>query len=160
MIFLDFDDFESFPRPGYGYRTPEIADMSLEMTRFPCFPGYVLAESPIWADSWIWHDLMALKTRNTGFWWFWTPDTGFWWFRKLSGCLFRDDFLGFPCFWDDFPAFRMLLGWFCLLIASICLVYPLILAVSWIPDDFRTDLLDFECFPVSRAFYMLFGRIF
>jgi hypothetical protein len=43
-----------------------------------------------------------------------------------------------------------------LLIASICLVYPLILAVSWIPDDFRTDLLDFECFPVSRAFLHAF----
>ena len=43
-----------------------------------------------------------------------------------------------------------------MLIASICLVYPLILAVSWIPDDFRTDLLDFECFPVSRAFLHAF----
>ena len=71
MIFLDFEGFESFPRPGYGYRTPEIADMSLEMTRFPwisldlsrfCLlnpdmslemtpiPGYGLAESPISLD--------------------------------------------------------------------------------------------------------------
>ena len=71
MIFLDFEGFESFPRPGYDYRTPEIADMSLEMTRFPwisldlsrfCLlnpdmslemtpiPVYGLAESPISLD--------------------------------------------------------------------------------------------------------------
>ena len=32
---------------------------------------------------------------------------------------------------------------FSFLIACICLVLPLILAVSWIPDAFGTDFLDF-----------------
>ena len=35
MIFLDFEGFESFPRPGYGYETAEMPDMTPEMTRFP-----------------------------------------------------------------------------------------------------------------------------
>ena len=34
-IFLDFDGFGSFPRPGYGYGTAEMPDMTPENTRFP-----------------------------------------------------------------------------------------------------------------------------
>ena len=103
-----------------------------------------------WPDSWIWHDLMALKTRFPGFWWFWTP--GYWilMVSEAFWCLF----------WDDFPAFRMIMKRFRFLIALICLDFPLILAVSWIPDDFRTDFLDFTWFPVSRTFLRWFFWIF
>ena len=31
---IDFDDFESFPRPGYGYGTAEMPDMTPEIARF------------------------------------------------------------------------------------------------------------------------------
>ena len=104
----------------------DMTCLRAEMTRFPSFPGYVLAETLKWLDSWIWADLMPLKTR---FWWFWTPDTGFYCFWKLSDACFEMIFLLSGWFWDDFsswlprfalttriywpfPYFRMILRWF------------------------------------------------
>ncbi len=148
-ISLDFLDFESI-----------LIGFSWFYKDFDGFEMILLADSWIWPvweliwsdmllflddpciwplrcpDSWIWHDLMALKTRFPGFWWFWTP-----------GCLILKVSEAFwSLFWDDFPAFRMLLRRFSFLIACICLVLPLILAVSWIPDAFGTDFLDFTWF--------------